>query len=785
MSSQPQSAKQARITAFLKSQNRTGQQQGPKPPAPEIVEKQRASVSSTGVSSAQSTRTVGDTLDIFDYLSSGTIDEDAKFNLLCRHWSPDASFTFPKVLRRLPSGKSKMQSFQRSWLDRFPWLVYSPRSDGGFCLPCALFAAETAGGIRLSTLIRSPLTNLNDATRICMKHAETGYHSLSLVRAADFKAVRTSIRGNVVQQSNSTHAQTVKKNRQALSSLVECLKFCGRQNLPLRGHDDSGPLTDPENFETAKNEGNFRAVVRFRVASGDRELLSFIKNAPRNALYLSPQIQNEVLICGTMIRDCLVSMVNQSIYFSVLADETTDASHEEQLSICVRFVAEENGLHGIQENFLGFVNAPVLSGEALSNLLMETLESWGVKLAGLRGQGYDGASNMAGKFRGVQALILQKYPKAFYTHCCSHCLNLVLINGSKVPPIRKIMKNLSDTLNFFTSSPKRLVALKGAIAVLLPTASHTRLKFLCETRWILGELRDDSEFSTAHKAENIDMRVRSLQFIVGIRIVELVLNLTLPLSVALQAKNMNLPKCAELVSNIIEVFQEIRRKSKDKITTLFNEAKDFANQFGARVAVRGVGTDDNQLKDHFHEAYLCPFLDSVVGQLKERFTPLFKKAAKCNILMPMSLQHHFPFLGLLSDCPTKDFNDILDVYEEDVSSRGCALAEMRIWHNKWKGKDGSIVPSTFPDIMRAVADTMLPNVKILLQIFWTLPVTTASAERSFSQLRRLKTYLRNTTKEERLTSLALMNAHRDVPLPTDEIVRIFAETKYRKLDILL
>lgn len=38
------------------------------------------------------------------------------------------------------------------------------------------------------------------------------------------------------------------------------------------------------------------------------------------------------------------------------------------------------------------------------------------------GQGYDGASNMAGQFKGVQAIIRNKYPNALYVHCLAHFL---------------------------------------------------------------------------------------------------------------------------------------------------------------------------------------------------------------------------------------------------------------------------------------------------------------------------------------------------------------------------
>ena len=52
-------------------------------------------------------------------------------------------------------------------------------------------------------------------------------------------------------------------------------------------------------------------------------------------------------------------------------------------------------------------------------------------LVKMRGQGYDGASNMSGKFRGVKARVRQIFPEAIYTHCKAHCLNLAIIHASE------------------------------------------------------------------------------------------------------------------------------------------------------------------------------------------------------------------------------------------------------------------------------------------------------------------------------------------------------------------
>ena len=74
------------------------------------------------------------------------------------------------------------------------------------------------------------------------------------------------------------------------------------------------------------------------------------------------------------------------------------------------------------------------------------------------------------------------------------------------------------------------------------------------------------------------------------------------------------------------------------------------------------------------------------------------------------------------------------------------------------------------------------NLSIALQLLLTLPVTVASGERSFSALKLIKTYMRSTMSQERLTGLAVTSIERDVrrSLDMEDIVVAFAEAKARK-----
>ena len=83
------------------------------------------------------------------------------------------------------------------------------------------------------------------------------------------------------------------------------------------------------------------------------------------------------------------------------------------------------------ERFLGIHEVPDTSSSSLKNTLDGMFASHGLSISRLRGQGYDGASNMGGEFHGLQRRILDENPYAFYIHCFAHQLQLVVVSVAK------------------------------------------------------------------------------------------------------------------------------------------------------------------------------------------------------------------------------------------------------------------------------------------------------------------------------------------------------------------
>ena len=84
----------------------------------------------------------------------------------------------------------------------------------------------------------------------------------------------------------------------------------------------------------------------------------------------------------------------------------------------------------------------------------------------------------------------------------------------------------------------------------------------------------------------------------------------------------------------------------------------------------------------------------------------------------------------------------------------------------------------------SISSTYLDDCTALI-MFLTLPVTVATAERSFSKLKYIKNYLRNCMGQERLKGLAMLSieASRAKVMDVDKLIDRFAEMKARRKNI--
>lgn len=121
-----------------------------------------------------------------------------------------------------------------------------------------------------------------------------------------------------------------------------------------------------------------------------------------------------------------------------MADEVT-SHNKEELALCACFVDNSND---VREEFLAFLRLPRITGNVIGEKIITTLQNLGLRIAKIRGHGYDGAANMSSDNVDVQRLIREQSQKAVYVHCSGNCLNLVISQGCALSNIRNAIDKL-------------------------------------------------------------------------------------------------------------------------------------------------------------------------------------------------------------------------------------------------------------------------------------------------------------------------------------------------------
>lgn len=404
------------------------------------------------------------------------IDDDLKEKLLRQTWTPSSTYDFQPQL--LKNGKKRF--FQLSWFQRYTWLAFSALYEGAFCKVCVLFNIKEGCGkgihMQKKSLVSEAFKNWKDGLEYFNTHESNTYHKEAFVKSQNFLATRDDIEKSIDFIINKNSNEIMKDQMYKIRVIIETILLCGRQEIALRGNNDSGGLS----FNVHENEGNFRALLKYR-SQGDHTLMKSISESSKNATYFSPQIQNEIIdIIGEYIQEQIIKDVRESRFFSLLADETTDISGKEKLSLCIRFYDKK--AHKIMECFLKYVQIENLTSQHISEVIISEIAKLGLDLQMLRGQGYDGAPNMSGHQNGVQTKIKDIYPSAIYIHCASHVLNLCLNSASKIAEIRSMFGALAEICSYFRRSAKKSLILSNVFKANGKTSK--RLSSYCETRWV-------------------------------------------------------------------------------------------------------------------------------------------------------------------------------------------------------------------------------------------------------------------------------------------------------------
>ena len=108
------------------------------------------------------------------------------------------------------------------------------------------------------------------------------------------------------------------------------------------------------------------------------------------------------------------------------------------------------------EKFLGFYEIPDIKSATIVAVIKDILARYRLSLDALRGQCYDGESNMLGKSSGVAVQLQAIQPRAPYTHCHAHSLSLSVKDVTKsITILRDTMGTAGEIIILIKFSPKR------------------------------------------------------------------------------------------------------------------------------------------------------------------------------------------------------------------------------------------------------------------------------------------------------------------------------------------
>ena len=446
-------------------------------------------------------------------------EQRAKF---IKPWCPSLEQDYPYSVRTdrqqfTKQGTERRRRLLARHMTMFPWLAVSKvqGKEGAYCVPCVLSLTATGVGGRSrghgqvpGKLVTKPLNRFDDLTGKdgdLTRHQQTSYHQESVVALEDFRnRFVQHVEPDIQSSVSIAHKKQVEENRAFLVPIIDTILTCARQNIAFRGHRGEVGSVSASGMEPLNNDGNFHALLRYRIRGGDTVLQKHANTAARSATYQSPDIQNELITAaGDSVKEAVLRRIKKAKFWAILADKTTDRHQREQLAVVVRYLLpDESGAWYCYEDTVAVVDAYAtlnhmatddaaeqpevrLSGAAIADVLLNIVRQLGLDLSTCVGQGYDGAANLASERVGASAKFREAAPSAQYFHCYMHCLNLSASKAVAVPAIRHAEDIIRTTTKFFRSSAKRTDCLKACIDQAEDTRiSKSHLMTLCTTRFI-------------------------------------------------------------------------------------------------------------------------------------------------------------------------------------------------------------------------------------------------------------------------------------------------------------
>ncbi|XP_050064395.1 zinc finger MYM-type protein 1-like isoform X3 [Aphis gossypii] len=629
------------------------------------------------------------------------------------------------------------------------WLSYSPSSDKIYCYSCKLFGLAKA---KKSIMVNgsNDWTNLN--RNIKNHECSTEHLESEISRGLYQKNYRIDL--HIMENANKNIAE----NREVLRVIIEIIIFSARQNIALRGHDEK---------LTSNNRGNFLELIE--LLSHHNAVLKIhldkLKKKKQNRLtFLSQISQNKILkILGELVRCSILTKIKKAGLLSVIIDTTTDVANIEQFSFIIRFV----NMHGdMEERLVALEAAADETGKGLFKKFCEITEKHNIDWKkNLCAQAYDGAAAM----QVIEFMRARKRTTVFIE--CQHDLY----------PEERVRRIKSFSNTRWTSHDRVI------------NVVYERFKALLKCLIILESFNDRVTSSNASIIKSI---CSTFTFVVTLIFMKNVFSITTPLSNYLQSKSLDFIEALRLVNNAKENLLSMRSDIKYK--KIIDEAKQFCETHDLpekdfkiiRLKKRKRQIDENIKEvnlNSLYENYKISTYFMALDKIITSFTSRFSGAQ--NILKDLSLFSPERLIefgkNTEQELPKNCFNyvtewidgiclenlkneykvfstsvtslhdgiklpdnihkaSIIDDKTMELNSDTLEISESEIDHDETEStcyKNTITVSSILHVLTSFDLVSAFPNLYLVYKALGTLPASSASAERSFSKVKLVKTRL--------------------------------------------
>ena len=491
-------------------------------------------------------------------------------------------------------------------------------------------------------------------------------------------------------------------------------------------------------------------------------------------------MQNEMLkVMALKVMREIASNLHKAPFYAFMADETTDCSNREQFVVCLRWVDDDLQVH---EDFIGLNVVESIDSATLTAVIKDVLVRMNLTLTKMRGQCYDGASCMSGLKSGVATRLSEEEPRAIYTHCYGHALNLACSDTVKQC---MLMRDALDTTHEITKlikkSPRRdaifghlkeeLAADTPGMRVLCPHRWTVRAEsmksiidnyeVLCQTWMESLQVVKDTEMKS--RIIGVSTQMETFRYFYGVTLGELMLQHTDNLSRTLQKSDISAAQGQEVAGLTVKTLQKIRTdESFDlfwktitrKATTLDLPEPQLPRRrkMPRRYETGSAEPEYASSPYAYYKTVYYEALDLIINCTKSRFDqPGYRVYRQLqDLLMKAASREDYQ----------SEYEFVSKFYGADFSHR--LKTQLQSFVLLFQGECTPMLRDIFTRLrsLSQAEKELLSEVLTLTKLVFVLPATNAVSERSFSALRHVKTFLRSTMNQDRLNHLMVLHVHK-------------------------